>query len=411
MGAARDPAMQIDSYTVLLSGVFVKAILCALFLAFWLHDRRSIWFAWLGGTYFFGLLATVIFLQYGFRGDTYVIGAGVAAVIVSFGCCWQAARAFERRGPLLWPVAIVLGVWIAACLMPGFFENMRVRVVVSSILVAPMIAMAAFEFWRGRNERLLSRWPLIILFASLALVFASRIVLVDLLPFPFGALPLRPSSTAIFNLITFCHTLLLTVLFVALTRERLELEQRTKAQTDPLTGALNRGAFMARGARFLQRHSHEKAPLSLLFFDLDHFKALNDQFGHSGGDDVLMLFVGIVHDNTRPTDFLFRIGGEEFCCLLPHTGVEAAQNVAERIRQQFEAASICMPQTPATATVSVGVACTEDFGYDLDALVRRADMAVDAAKRQGRNRVIVARADDASASTPPIGAPAPAGAS
>ena len=141
-----------------------------------------------------------------------------------------------------------------------------------------------------------------------------------------------------FNLIVFFHALMLTVLIVAMSKERLELEQRMKAQTDPLTGALNRRAFMARGGRLAQRHQHETAPLCLLFLDLDHFKSLNDRFGHSGGDDVLMTFVAVVHDNIRPTDFLFRIGGEEFCCLLPHTRTDQAHIVAERIRHQFEIA-------------------------------------------------------------------------
>ena len=86
----------------------------------------------------------------------------------------------------------------------------------------------------------------------------------------------------------------------------------------------------------MQRHAYERAPLCLLFLDLDHFKSLNDRFGHSGGDDVLTSFVDLVNACIRPTDFLFRIGGEEFCCLLPHTTTEQAHRVAERIRHQFE---------------------------------------------------------------------------
>ena len=104
--------------------------------------------------------------------------------------------------------------------------------------------MAAVEFWRGRHERLPSRWPVIVLFSSFALFFALRIPLVGVLPFPFGALPMQPGSVGAFNLVMFFHTLLITVLIVAMSKERLELDQRTKAQTDPLTGALNRRAFM-----------------------------------------------------------------------------------------------------------------------------------------------------------------------
>ena len=131
-----------------------------------------------------------------------------------------------------------------------------------------------------------------------------------------------------------------------------------------------------------------------MFLDLDHFKSFNDRFGHSGGDEVLMRFVAVVQDNIRPTDFLFRIGGEEFCCLLPDTRTDQAYRSAERIRRQFENASIDVAGTPVKATVSIGIASTETFGYDLDTLMRRADMAVYAAKRQGRNRVVVGAADE-----------------
>jgi diguanylate cyclase (GGDEF)-like protein len=204
---------------------------------------------------------------------------------------------------------------------------------------------------------------------------------------------MQPGSIGAFNLTVIAHTLLLVVLFVALSKERLEFEQRTKAQTDPLTGALNRRAFMARGERLVSRHRHEGAPLSVLFLDLDHFKSLNDRFGHAGGDDVLTCFVGLVNSCIRPTDFLFRIGGEEFCCLLPHTGTAQAYRIAERIRHQVETASVIITGMPVKATVSIGIASTDVSGYDLDVLIRRADSAVYAAKRAGRNRVVTADAD------------------
>ena len=131
-----------------------------------------------------------------------------------------------------------------------------------------------------------------------------------------------------------------------------------------------------------------------MFLDLDHFKSLNDRFGHLAGDDVLMKFVQVVHDNIRPTDFLFRIGGEEFCCLLPHTRADQAHTVAERIRHQFDAATVLVAGTPVKATVSIGIASTETFGYDIDTLCARPTWRVYAAKRQGRNRVVIAAADD-----------------
>lgn len=387
--------MNIDHYTIMLFGLFIKLLLGILFFIFWLNDRRGQpWFAWWSATYLLGAVAAALFTLRGFSGDFLTMGIGVAALIAAFGCCWQGARAFDKRRPLWLPVLLAPAIWLAAALMPGFLDNVGYRVVLSSLLLAPLMAMSAVEFWRGREEPLQSRWAVMVLFATLALFFAARVPLVNLLPFPFGAQPTVPGWMVAFNLIVFFHALMLTVLIVAMSKERLELEQRTKAQTDPLTGALNRRAFMARGARLLQRHRHQDAPLCLLFLDLDHFKSLNDRFGHLAGDDVLMRFVAVVHENIRPTDFFFRIGGEEFCCLLPHTRADQAHTVAERIRHRFESTTVDVAGTPVKATVSLGIASTETFGYDLDTLMRKADMAVYAAKRQGRNKVVIAAADE-----------------
>jgi diguanylate cyclase (GGDEF)-like protein len=382
--------MQIDGFTILVSGLFVKALLAALFLAFWLTNRYATWFLWWSATFFFGTAATVMFVARGFDAEIYAVGLAVAFLVTAFACSWQAARAFERRKILWAPLLAVPTVWLGACLIPGFIESVAARVVLSSLLLALMSAQTAFEFWRGRREELPSRWTVIVLFASVAVLMLARIALLYVLPFPFGALPAQLSYLAAFNLILFFHTILLAILLVAMTKERLELDQRNKAQTDPLTGALNRRALMTKGDRLMRRHQMENKHLCLLYLDIDHFKALNDRVGHSGGDDVLMKFVEVVHDNIRPTDLLFRLGGEEFCCLLSYTALEQAERVAERIRQQVEKTVVEIPGSFERTTVSIGVASTDPFGYDIDTLMRLADKAVYDAKRQGRNRVVSA---------------------
>jgi diguanylate cyclase (GGDEF)-like protein len=382
--------MAIDSFTVLVFGLFTKAVLCGLFLLFWYQQREARWFAWWSVTFALGCFATILFALRGVSADLLSVGIGNVALLGCLACCWQAARVFDRRRPLWLPLLGVPAVWFAACLVPSFIETVAYRVALSSILASAMLGATAIEFWRGREERLPSRWPVIVIFSSFALFFVSRIALINVLPFPFGTLPMQPGSIGAFNLIMSFHTLMLTVLVVAMSKERLELEQSLKAQTDSLTGALNRRAFMTRGARLLRRHAVEKRPLCLLFLDIDHFKSLNDRFGHSGGDDVLIKFVAVVHDNIRPTDFLFRVGGEEFCCLLPHTSEAQARPVAERIRGAFETVTVDVAGIPVRTTVSLGISSTERFGYDLDVLIRRADMAVYAAKQDGRNRVAVA---------------------
>jgi diguanylate cyclase (GGDEF)-like protein len=382
--------MQIDAFTVLLFGLFIKLVLGGLFLVFWYKQRSASWYAWWSVTLLLACAATMFFATRGFAADYLTIGVGNAVLVAAFVCNWQAARVFHHRPPIWIAIASVPALWGAVCLIPGFLENLPYRIAVSSPIIAVLLVLAGAEFWRGRAERLPSRWAVIVLHATFALIFLLRIPLMGVLPFPFGALPIEPGSVAAFNLIMFFHTLLITVLVVALSKERLELEQRTKAQTDPLTGALNRRAFSNRGVRIVRRHGMARKPLCLLFLDLDRFKSLNDRFGHSGGDDILVRFVDVVHDNIRPTDFLFRIGGEEFCCLLPQTSVMQAHRVAERIRHQFETAAVDIGGSVVQATVSIGIATTETFGYDLDTLMRRADMAVYAAKQQGRNRVVVA---------------------
>ena len=385
--------MPIDSFTVLLFGLFIKLVLGVLFIVYWMKSRIAPWFGWWSASLLLGGVTSALYMWRGTE-SLVSVGLGNAALIASFACCWQGARAFDRRRPLWSAVLVLPALWLVACFVPAFMASIPYRIVLSSALIAPLLALAAVEFWRGRGEQLPSRWPVVTIFISFALFFAVRVPLIGLAPFPFGALPMEYSWVGAFNLLMFAHTILLSVLLVSLSKERLELDQRTKAQTDPLTGALNRRALMGRGERLLRRHAYERASLCLLFLDLDHFKSLNDRFGHSGGDDVLMSFVGLVNVCIRPTDFLFRIGGEEFCCLLPHTTTEQAHRVAERIRHQFEMTTVHVAGTPVRATASLGIASTEAFGYELDTLMRRADMAVYAAKRGGRNRVMVATVRD-----------------
>jgi len=123
--------------------------------------------------------------------------------------------------------------------------------------------------------------------------------------------------------------------------------------------------------------------------DLDHFKSINDRYGHEVGDRMLKLFATTAESSVRGTDELFRMGGEEFCFVLPETTAAEACMVAERIRAAFEAAVVQTDSGPAATTVSIGVAGTS-FDVPINALVALADAAVYAAKDRGRNCVVVA---------------------
>ena len=169
---------------------------------------------------------------------------------------------------------------------------------------------------------------------------------------------------------------------------RLELATETislLARTDELTGLHNRRSFNESFTLALssaRRHGH---PLSLISIDLDHFKNVNDTFGHSVGDLVLKEFSDLIKEMVRVEDIASRWGGEEFIILLPDTTREAAVVLAERIRSTFEKQS--GTAVPLTMTASFGVAQLQ-YGDTEDDLIRRVDNALYTAKREGRNRVV-----------------------
>ena len=155
---------------------------------------------------------------------------------------------------------------------------------------------------------------------------------------------------------------------------------------DDLTGAFNRRAFASLFEREEQRSQALGRPVSLICFDLDHFKAINDEHGHAAGDRVLVAMVAATRTLLRPHDLLFRWGGDEFLILLPHTTFDEATAFAERVRAGI-AATVVARHLPAVTT-SVGVATSEPGTSSADDLVRTADAAVYRAKSLGRNRVV-----------------------
>ena len=166
-------------------------------------------------------------------------------------------------------------------------------------------------------------------------------------------------------------------------RKRAEEEIYLLATTDSLTGIANRREFSAILARELGRARRYGVPLSLVMYDLDHFKRVNDTFGHDVGDYVLQAVTGLVKENVRANDVVARWGGEEFMVLMPQTDVQAAKSAAEKLRLAIAGYSF---DKIGKLTVSFGVAALEPQD-DLNSLLKRVDDALYRAKEQGRNRV------------------------
>jgi len=162
------------------------------------------------------------------------------------------------------------------------------------------------------------------------------------------------------------------------------------AAEDPLTGLANRRHFMLAGTRLLEAVRRYGRPACILLADLDHFKAINDRFGHAAGDVVLQVTAALLIEFRRAADIPARLGGEEFAVLLPETDARGALALAERLRAALETRRIRVPATPPaelTVTMCVGVAVCTSADQTLDAVLRRADAALYQAKEGGRNRV------------------------
>jgi diguanylate cyclase (GGDEF)-like protein len=176
---------------------------------------------------------------------------------------------------------------------------------------------------------------------------------------------------------------------IALENYRLFGEVQRLAITDALTGLYNRRHLDELGLREFIRARRFERPLAALMIDIDHFKRVNDSFGHAAGDQVLASLAQRLQAIVREVDILGRYGGEEFVALLPETNRESAIGVAERMRSEVERMLPVIGETEITITVSIGIAMLTPGVADLRSLVADADAALYIAKRAGRNQVAV----------------------
>jgi diguanylate cyclase (GGDEF)-like protein len=166
-------------------------------------------------------------------------------------------------------------------------------------------------------------------------------------------------------------------------------ELKLLAMTDSLTGVHNRRHFMSKASEELERTKRYGYPLSIMIFDLDNLKDVNDKYGHDAGDEVIRFFAKYCSSQLRSIDQLARFGGDEFVALLAQAGQDDAKEVAERIRTSIEDLEIQIDQEIITTTVSVGLTTTTDGDISVEELIKRADQALYDAKNNGRNQIAI----------------------
>jgi diguanylate cyclase (GGDEF)-like protein len=322
-------------------------------------------------------------------------------LFVACGMIWSAARVFHGR-PVLWGYMLYgAAIWLIAGLFPAFTVWSAGKIVLSSAIVATYTFLTAAELWRERRKTLLRRWPAIFVPILHGCVFLFPVPLASLLPDDGGMVSLASGWIAVFVLEVLLYVVGTAFIVLVLAKERTVRVHKTAALTDPLTGVFNRRGFYEAAQQLTERQVRKGEPVTVLMFDLDHFKRLNDNFGHSVGDRALRLFANTATTNLRSGDVVARLGGEEFVAILPGVLTEAAM-VAERVRNAFEIAGAEIDGQAIGATVSIGAACGAP-GADIDTLLARADTALYRAKTSGRNRVETS--DEAVPGKPGIAAP------
>lgn len=171
-------------------------------------------------------------------------------------------------------------------------------------------------------------------------------------------------------------------------REEVVDRLQNMAAKDPLTGLYNRLHLESVFEQITQRESAPDASLFMLLIDLDHFKSVNDTYGHEVGDKVLVLVAELINQTIGEDDWGFRIGGEEFCLLLADTNQASAHDVAQRLQQAIEACEVRVGEDKVSTTVSIGIAQWPESGSMIQGLYRSADRCLYRAKEQGRNCIV-----------------------
>ena len=386
--------MTLDVHTLFLVTVYVEAILGLMLLFVWAQNMALRAVCWWGFAYLIRLVSICLFGMYGEVPDVVSIDLANALLFTAFAATWTGARVFDSRP--VEPVYLVTGavLWLLICRLPILADNLDARALIASGIITAYTWLTAYEFWRGRSEALVSRWPAIFMFFAHGALYILRTPLIAMLP---SAATNDTLFASVWMTVLSTESLLLTIssafILLAMAKERSELRHRTAAMVDPLTGIANRRSFMQDAALMAKQHIADPRPTAVLLIDLDHFKSINDRFGHALGDRVLEIFTDAARKSTRGSDLIGRLGGEEFAAMLIDTNRDKAVEVAERIRESFAQMAQEVDGRAVCATVSIGLVHTEALALDLPELLAQADQALYCAKERGRNRVEVASLD------------------
>ncbi len=381
--------MRLDVPTMVACSAVVLALLGASLLLSWAGSGRPKRLWWWTLPFLFAVASAALLVGDGFLVREWQERIAVVGVLLAHGFAWQAARAFDRRSNVVGTALAIAFGWMGLDVAAQALDLPAAGGVTRTLCVATLNGLSAWEFWRGRDEALPSRRLIVSLMALFAGLSAVRAAFVPFLPAPLGLGAPEVWAVVIYNAAVVAQASATVALVVAMSRERVALANYEMALRDHLTGALNRRAFDQELLLLENERSSDAVGVAALVFDIDNFKTINDRYGHDVGDVVIVEAAAAAQRSIRARDALFRIGGEEFVCLLPGATLAQAETVAERLRRSFAETRIRVGEHVVRATLSVGVSSTELDCAHVAQIVSFADEAMYVAKGAGRNRTIV----------------------
>ena len=377
-----DMDIGVDVQTLFLTNAMILIVMGLAFYAAWRKQpNETYWPAWIGANF---IIAASLFSYMAFPGNepSFVLALPNCLLIIGFGLRWMAARLFARRR-VFWSLLVLPPLVVAAMFaLPGWIDYPVAYYTVNAILML-FAAATAWEFYSDRESGLPSRYGLLIAYGIMALSFAGRIAQgINVHSAETGHLVFN-SALQIHLLIAVIHTTASGAFVLSIAYERMARDLRHAAMHDALTGLPNRRAFEQRLKQALKDRTH----FALVVFDLDHFKSINDRFGHAAGDAALRRCALLCPSALRPQDFVARVGGEEFAAILPGVTPTEAFMLTDRVRAAVAATRIAADDGGFSLTLSAGIAHSAEGEASFDRMMRAADANLYRAKNGGRNRI------------------------
>ena len=381
----RGPGMMLDTATLRVAFGVVTVTVFALFYLVTFRHTRSAYSAWWCAALILFSTGSAAYLFDGTIHQRWANPLGNALLVMGSAAVWAGARSLRTVRPKAWLLTAGPGVTLVASLLDNPASNDWSGGAVYLGMMSLMIALASGELWLMEPSSSRIQRPMALASGLLAAYYLCR-WMVFVAEGPRSPVFLAYFGSAVTTLGNMALIVVVSFSMAALSNEQLTRDLSARATRDGLTGLLNRAEFLRLATAELRRRSRTGTPVSLILADLDHFKTVNDRYGHTAGDSALQCFAAACMDSVRSTDLVGRYGGEEFILLLSGADADHAEEKTTEISRRLEAmqasGGLRLP------TVSYGIASSGPGNGELKAMIAAADAALYRAKSMGRNRAV-----------------------